>query len=524
LVACGSGSGASTEHGGGARCGGQPLSCDEVMSRYLDDQREAPLIAMELEADCMGERDDACLTWAYFLVDGADVDRNPRRAAEIFDGACGRGDNRACMRLGKIYFEGTTGANDDRAASVLTRACEGEEAEACFLLGELHRTGRGVDRNERAAARYHRLACERGFTRGCRRAADHYAGEEDRNSLVSLYDGMCSNDEAQGCLMLADLYRRGTDVGELRQAGRLLERACDRGDVNGCGAYGRALAHGDLGVVPHAGRARELLERACEAENWPACAELGRLNDEGVGARRDRGRAEEYYERACDRRSGLACFELGLLHRDTYGRGDLERSVELFRRACQSGEYERACGSLAAAYDVGRGVEIDRSEALALYHRACDAGHPDSCIRLADLIASGDASNGEDASFYRDRACALAPAEDRCTPAPGAPMSLRAQVTERVGRVGPAAGTTCAIGVERRMPPHWCSIRVMCGGRSFYSGWAKCEGHGDSLVATDWETTPFDGTPALDVDTAHGRGHVADVGTNSEPRGFVLEL
>jgi hypothetical protein len=198
--------------------------------------------------------------------------------------------------------------------------------------------------------------------------------------------------------------------------------------------------------------------------------------------------------------------------------------VELFRRACQSGEYERACGSLAAAYDVGRGVEADRSEALSLYHRACDAGHPDSCIRLADLIASGETRNGEDESFYRDRVCALSPSEDRCTGSEGAPFSVRAEVTERIGRGGPASGTACALTVERRMPPHWCSVRVMCGGRAHYSGWARCEVRGQSIVATDWETSPFDGTPALDVDTATGRGHVADVGTNSEPRGFQFSL
>jgi hypothetical protein len=509
------------------------MSCPAVVERFLADEDEAPLVVMELERECDEGRADACLAFARFLVEGADVSHEPTRAIELFDQGCRNDDLDACYRLGKVVAHGSPGPGDGRAVRALRRACDDERPDACFVLAELVRHGRsgnggGRDAQEAEAVPMYRQACEAGNTQSCRRVADHYVGRDDRAALVSLYDSMCSARQPHGCTLLAELYGRSDDAAELSRVGPLLERACADEDPGGCAALGRALMRGSFGIAPDAGRAKELLEAGCQAEDWASCAELGRLHEEGVGVRRNTQQARDLYERACNRRSGVACYRLGLAHREAMGRGDLERAVQLFRTACESGESERGCGSLAAAYDMGRGVTQDRAEAIPLYHRACDAGHPDSCVRLAALVEEGDgaAADHSSAALYRQRACTLRPFDDLCPQRSVEARSFRGRVAERTGRRAPPRGATCAVTITRVVDPHWCWLRIRCGGRDVYGrdgGWAECEVGATGLKARDWHSTPFDGTPTLDIDTHDATGRVADV-VGEHPMSFVLDL
>jgi TPR repeat protein len=50
---------------------------------------------------------------------------------------------------------------------------------------------------------------------------------------------------------------------------------------------------------------------------------------------------------------------------------ELEQPVEVLRRACRARQ-ARACRALGGLYESGRGVELDRERALALYEEACE--------------------------------------------------------------------------------------------------------------------------------------------------------
>lgn len=55
-------------------------------------------------------------------------------------------------------------------------------------------------------------------------------------------------------------------------------------------------------------------------------------------------------------------------------------------RSCQAGDVE-GCVRLASAYDIGNGVDRDRERAIALYGRACKAGHLRACTEAGGIKA-----------------------------------------------------------------------------------------------------------------------------------------
>lgn len=528
LTACGGSSTTeSTASQSGSGCGGHPIPCTQVVEQFLRDPREAPLIAMELEELCSEQRPDVCAALGRFLIDGADVPHDPLRAAELLADACHSGDLEACERAGRIVYEREPQSErDSQAVTALRRACDAGGASSCVLLGAFIERGRGADRDRAAALSLYERACEGGELRGCRRVADHYVGTGERARLVQLYTGMCEAGTATGCTMLADLYHRQGDVREHYEAGLLLERGCQGGSVDACIRLARELGRGGLGVLPDPDRARSLLTPLCEDDRAPACAELGVLHEHGLGGDADVTQARAFYERACERRSGIGCYRLGLAYREDRPRPDHERAVALFREACDSGEIGKACGSLAAAYDLGRGVEQSRATALPLYHRACDAGHADSCLRLATLVEEGVEAEADPdtATAHRQRACGLRPRPEECRERQVTFEPLRGSVSASRGRRVPSEGVACSAVVDRVSSDVWCHVRVSCGGVQLYGdggGWARCEVERRSFRVIDERVSAFDETPALYLDSESGVFQLGDVARGAA-RSFVV--
>jgi hypothetical protein len=318
------------------------------------------------------------------------------------------------------------------------------------------------------------------------------------------------------------MFARDRHPNERGRIGELWQRGCTGGDVDGCTRLAVAFVRGDHGIPPNTGEARELLEAGCRAEHWAACAHLGELEEKGIGRRPNPGRARELYTRACERRSGLACYRLGAIERDRRGRSDAEMVVDYFRRACDSGEIPIACGALAVAYDTGRGVEQDHAQAEPLYHMACDGGHPDSCMRLADLVED-DPSR---VRAYRRKACERRILEDRCETRAVPPRSYPGRVTSARGPRAPARGSFCAIVYDASADGGHCRLTVRCGGDAIYGGeneaWASCDVSRAQIVATDFETTPFDGSPQLLLDTQAGTLAIGDV--SRRPRSMYVQI
>jgi len=481
LLACGGASpGPRLEAGHGARCAGKPLTCRQLVERYLANADEAPLVAMELEPECEAGRADACLALGYFLIDGEEVSHEPGRAARLLGDGCDVGDGRACHRLGELLQGGEPNDEEDaRAVRALGQGCDAGVLESCASLARMHQLGRGGERSEERAAELYARACDGSVLPACGRLADLMITRERWSALPQIFLRMCDGGEPIGCTRLARLQEERRVAAETLTIRGLYERACASQEPEACTRLGSASSLGELDLLADPARAAGLFRRTCERDHWPACSELGRLYEQGRGVDRDADYGLALHTRACDHRDGLGCFYLGLAHEEgnVAGASD-ERAVELFRMSCQAG-VARACGHLASAHDRGVGVRENRAEAVSLYHRACDAGEPDSCARLSVILRGGDGVPQDSfrSDAYRDQACAIRPYPEICLARRWSRRQWSGEVVQ-AGGLPLEVGARCAIGIDQVLQPHWCRVRIACSETDLLApegAWLRCE-------------------------------------------------
>ena len=127
---------------------------------------------------------------------------------------------------------------------------------------------------------------------------------------------------------------------------------------------------------------------------------------------------------------------------------DPAKAIAAYEKAC-AGENMRACASLAAMLQNGRGVARDLARALTLDARACDGGNALACNNggwLLNEAASGLPRDAERARRFYGRGCEL---EN-----PAACVNLGSifqhgqDVPVDLGRAGSLYETACRMGFE----------------------------------------------------------------------------
>lgn len=167
------------------------------------------------------------------------------------------------------------------------------------------------------------------------------------------------------------------------------QAACERGELAGCTALGRAFLHGE--GRPQNRRAAEMvLREACEGSDGPGCRMLGDLlQTVALPSYRREGRL--ILARGCQLGDLDACAsEAGAVEQgDDKGRdGDRQAATALRRAAC-------AKGSTKSCHQIGRDllfsrVPEERVEGRIMLVGLCRGGWGDSCERLQGEVA-GDA-------------------------------------------------------------------------------------------------------------------------------------
>jgi hypothetical protein len=90
--------------------------------------------------------------------------------------------------------------------------------------------------------------------------------------------------------------------------------------------------------------------------------------------------------RATPTTPAVPLYEQGL---SAYKSRDLPRAMDLYRKACDSGE-RQGCNNLGLMYYNGEAVAKDLGRAANLFKRACDAGGPGGCMNLGMMYAKGE--------------------------------------------------------------------------------------------------------------------------------------
>lgn len=297
-----------------------------------------------------------------------------------------------------------------------------ETAQADCLAGESSACHTAFARSE--------ARCQVGDTLACVRLAvlyeRGYGVRKSTERALELFERACQANNGDACNNVGYYHEkgRGPKGKDAAQAFRYYEKACRLEHQIACANLGYLYEMG-LGVKQDLGRAKALFESSCKSRGSYGCNNLGNRYQNGIGVPQDLERALRYYERACADQAGLGCVNVGYLHeqaghladaRSSYrmacdlhtpkgctslglmysqGRGgelDKERAAALYRSACEDA-FEpdaRACNNLGVLYEKGSGVVRDTITALYQYQRSCSMGFTDACTNLRDLFESAD--------------------------------------------------------------------------------------------------------------------------------------
>lgn len=257
---------------------------------------------------CDPDAPQTCMELGDRFRKGQGVDKDEKRAAELYSDACGAGLAQGCYRLGQAYAHGRgVPADRAKAATLLRGACEDDVPWACYRLGQAVRRGRGVPRDDVQAIRLLRAACEGGVGKGCTAAEDIRAGlmappgaNEAGSEQVARFEKACEVGETQACFWAGGMLHAGLVVApDWGRAARLYRKACDLDHAQACFALGGLYAAGAEGIDADKTKAAALYEKACNGGNGAACLSVGHVYQAGDGVRADGAKANRAYKKAC---------------------------------------------------------------------------------------------------------------------------------------------------------------------------------------------------------------------------------
>lgn len=374
----------------------------------------------------------ALIAYGRLFVKGRGVDKDPARAASLFEDAHGKKSaykGKAAYALGVLLLtggEGTSGridADPARAKTLLVEALDAGETRAASKLGRIYHQGLGVDQDRAKAIDYYRQAASldpfaaRDLARLLARAgasdaeiadaagnavsqfeakakagnrgswvqlADIFSRDEiieaDPERVMGYLENVSDPDDANMQMRLARIYGR---IGERRERNRLLRLAADAGDVRAQSQLARlylkprtADTNGAVG--------RYYAERAIGQGSEAAMVYLGMAMLRGDVIEQDRDLAETLLRRASNAGHQGATAALGAsILKGTLPARAPDEGKTLLEAAAEAGERD-AMGVLGFAYLEGLGVPKDENMALTWLERAANAGHKRAKAYLGD--------------------------------------------------------------------------------------------------------------------------------------------
>jgi TPR repeat protein len=291
-------------------------------------------------------------------------------------------------------------------------------------------TATDADLDERFAQ-----ACERGYAPACRRSSWLVAGRPDPRKVLQVLEPSCEAGDPVACLTVGwclDLVAAKEHTSEERdrlykRAAKLYKDLCDGGDQAACHEYASSLYFNGLSPDPRPGLAR--WRTACDAGQMSSCATLAKLNrDGGDGVPVNRKLAHDYAERACDAGYAEGCRILGDMEDASW---DAVKLDSFYGELCDAGHRE-SCWRLARIYYDGIHPEPTPGRLMGLFVRACDLGHARSCFEAGRM----NTDESQAATLY-GRACAL-----------GDPAGCSAQVDSILAQRSPGSVKTATHAFE----------------------------------------------------------------------------
>ncbi len=195
-------------------------------------------------------------------------------------------------------------------------------------------------------------------------------------------------------------YQRGLYQTAFREATLRVEK--NKNDAAAMTLLGELYNQG-LGVAADPKKAAEWYRLSAKLGDANALASLGLMALDGRGMPKDQAQGKAWLEQAAAKGNPLACHNLALLLLTGETNADLQKAVELLKKAAEA-EIPDAQHALGVLYLKGRGVERNATEAARLFERAAKNGSSVGEVEYAILLFNGDgvpASESQAARYFR---------------------------------------------------------------------------------------------------------------------------
>ena len=348
------------------------------------------------------------------------------KAAE-FKGACGGGDNDACLRGGLLLREYGDQEGVAQAIPMFDLACKAGLGEACFartqdIYGNLSKFDRerhlefltkGCDLGVAGACAtissdaFRRRGCVLGDPRACMWLGDSLRRQRLSNEVVNAtYERACEFETAKGLGGCNNARMvNGLQDGEryLWTCKKVSREACAKAGVLYSEGMSIRQVGGYFGLTSDGVRAEPLLaldafKTGCTKGDPRSCGQLAMLHFNGKGVARDESRAVKLWRKSCDDGDGMSCVYIG--QRYTQGEAgfprDLAAAMPFYEKGCSLGASE-GCIWSGLAYWRGDGLEQDVDKAGQLFEKACSSGSNEACKFKYDVEGGRESLSKEEA-------------------------------------------------------------------------------------------------------------------------------
>lgn len=291
-----------------------------------------------------------------------------------------KGDAEAMLNIGKAYYSGTLGAEQDYkkaakwfadAAEVETDEAEPFSAEAKGWLGLLYYNGEGVKQDTDKAMNLFLRATKHGF-----------------NGLVETFDEMAQMGDLFACKFMQECYNKGVGVKRNTDKAAVYQRlAADAGDEDSYFPVAMNLYNADR----HS-ESFKYFEKATKLGNVKAAYFYGlMLFDGDEGVEQDKEKGLRYLQKAADKGHVAANLKLGESY--LYGNGvnmDKTKGALMIKIAAEKGN-NKAMWILANCYRLGEGTTKNYALAAQWMALVAQGNRADDYAKLiADLKSRKD--------------------------------------------------------------------------------------------------------------------------------------
>jgi len=213
---------------------------------------------------------------------------------------------------------------------------------------------------------------------------------------VKLISILCIFSNILNASLIDDAYSE-QKKGNLVQAAKIYEQACNKNDYEACSRLAYMNSNGE-GIEVNKSKAIELYSKVCQKTNRK-CDTLAWMYHEGEGVRQDKQKFMQLSKQACEHNDYTGCQFLGYAYRDgDFVRQNKPLAIQIFSSMCimkTNNKFDKAIAQQSCIdvgfiyYNNGHAPKPDMYLAKEYFGKGCNLGNNSACKNYKILNEQG---------------------------------------------------------------------------------------------------------------------------------------